>query len=310
MVSLFEIKLVAAVHRPLSGRGDRDWSRKGGTVSVVERELSDLQGTGEPASGEAVPSNAAQKPFISVSEIEVVYGNGTVALKPLSLDLFDDAVTVLLGPSGAGKSTLLRSLNHLVVPSRGTVSVRGLGTLGNAQTLRAHRRGTGMIFQQHQLIGRLTALQNILIGRLGHYGTWRTMLPMPEGEKRWALECLDRVGLLEKALTRCDALSGGQQQRVGIARAIAQRPRIVLADEPVASLDPAASRRVLGLLRDICRQDRIPAVISLHQLEYARTFADRIIGLAEGRVVFDGPPAALTKGVLDRIYGPVSEIAD
>lgn len=279
-------------------------------MSVLEKDVPETYAASVLGVTDAVPSTKDRKPFISVSEIEVVYGNGTAALKPLSLDLFDDEVTVLLGPSGAGKSTLLRSLNHLVVPNRGVVSVRGLGSLGDPKVLRAHRRGTGMIFQQHQLIGRLTALQNILIGRLGQYGTWRTMLPMPEGERRWALECLNRVGMLEKALSRCDALSGGQQQRVGIARAIAQRPRIVLADEPVASLDPAASRRVLGLLRDVCRQDRIPAVISLHQLEYARTFADRIIGLADGRVVFDGPPAALTKDVLDRIYGPVSELAD
>jgi phosphonate transport system ATP-binding protein len=159
-----------------------------------------------------------------------------------------------------------------------------------------------MVFQQHQLIGRLSALQNVLLSRIGHFSSFRTLFPFPQTERRWALECLERVGLIEKALARCDALSGGQQQRVGIARAIAQNPKLILADEPVASLDPASSERVLGMLRDICKQDNIPAVISLHQLEYARKFADRIIGLSNGLVVFDGPPGLLDDEALKKIY--------
>ena len=242
-------------------------------------------------------------PFVSLRGVEVIYGNGTVALKPLDLDIADNELTVLLGPSGAGKSSLLRVLNHLVVPTRGTVSVRDLGALAGGPELRQHRRETGMIFQQHQLVGRLTALQNVLMGRIGHYSSWRTLLPLPAEEQSWSLECLERVGLFDKALVRCDSLSGGQQQRVGIARALAQRPRMMLADEPVASLDPAASERILALLGEICRQDRIPAVVSLHQLDYARMFADRIVGLSHGEVVFDGSPDELDSQVLTQIYG-------
>lgn len=244
-----------------------------------------------------------EAPILALEEVGVIYPNGTAALAPISIDLADDAVTVLLGPSGAGKSTLLRSMNLLVKPTSGRVVSRHAGDLGVQSALRRHRRDTAMIFQQHQLIDRLTALQNVLTGRLGRHPFWRTLAPFPLADRHLALACLDRVDLFEKALARCDTLSGGQRQRVGIARAMAQQPRIILADEPVASLDPAASRRVLTLLRDICKQDRIPVVISLHQLEYAREFADRIVGLSSGRVVFTGSPAELSDTALGAIYG-------
>lgn len=242
-------------------------------------------------------------PLLTLDSVGVRYPNGVVGLAPASLSLFADQITVLLGPSGAGKSTLLRALNHLVRPTEGGIAVSGIGPLEARGALRRHRRQTAMIFQQHQLIARLTALQNVLIGRLAHYPAWRTLFPFPERDRRLALDCLARVGLLDRALSRCDMLSGGQQQRVGIARALAQQPRLVLADEPVASLDPATSRRVLKLLRSICKADGIPAIISLHQLELAREFADRIIGLADGAIVFDGVPSELAAADLERIYG-------
>ncbi|MEM8837184.1 MAG: phosphonate ABC transporter ATP-binding protein [Pseudomonadota bacterium] len=242
-------------------------------------------------------------PILELRDVEVIYPNGTQALHRLDLDIEDDCVTVLLGPSGAGKSSLLRSLNLLVKPCSGTVSVRGKGALQSSSAIREHRRDTAMVFQQHQLIGRQTALQNVLTGRLGKHSFWRTLAPLSEPERRLALSCLDRVGLFEKALTRCDSLSGGQQQRVGIARALVQEPRIILADEPVASLDPASSDRVLSLLRKICKEDRIPLIMSLHQLEYARTFADRIIGLSEGRIVFDDHPDRFDDTAYTAIYG-------
>lgn len=235
--------------------------------------------------------------------VEVTYANRAAALKPIDIDFAENELTVLLGPSGAGKSTLLRVLNRLVVPSKGAVSTRDLGELKTNKVVRRHRLRTGMVFQQHQLIGRMTALQNVLLSRIGTYSFLRSLWPLPANERYWALECLDRVGLFDKALQRCDALSGGQQQRVGIACAIAQRPDLILADEPVASLDPASSERVMSTLRDICRQDGIPAVISLHQLEYARAFADRIVGLSHGSVVFDGAPEELSADVLEQIYG-------
>ncbi|MEO0821848.1 MAG: phosphonate ABC transporter ATP-binding protein [Pseudomonadota bacterium] len=256
----------------------------------------------ENTAGDTVAAHAT-RPILRLADVSVTYAGGTAALSPLSLDLSDREVTVLLGPSGAGKSTLLRSLNLLVRPSTGQVVSRAHGALEDAKAVRAHRRETAMIFQQHQLIGRLSALQNVLTGRLGRHSFWRTLAPFSEPERRLALACLDRVGLFEKALSRCDALSGGQQQRVGIARALAQEPRMVLADEPVASLDPASSERVLTLLRNICKEDAIPVVISLHQLEYARQFADRIVGLSAGRIVFDDVPARLDEAALTAIYG-------
>jgi phosphonate transport system ATP-binding protein len=233
----------------------------------------------------------------------VVYPNGTRALHPTSLDFAEGAFTVLLGPSGAGKSTLLRSLNGLVPLSEGHVETARLGALRGARAWREHRRATGMVFQQHQLIGRLTAFSNVLTGRLGHHSTFRSLLPLPAAEKHLALDALERVGLLEFALRRADQLSGGQQQRVGIARALAQAPTMILADEPVASLDPATAERVLALLHEICRQDGLSAIVSLHQVELARRFADRIIGIGGGRVVYDGPPEDLDEVVISRIYG-------
>jgi phosphonate transport system ATP-binding protein len=195
-------------------------------------------------------------------------------------------------------------LNGLVTATGGRVEVEGIGDLNARGALRAHRRRTGMVFQQHHLIGRLSALSNVLAGRLGYHSALRTLLPFSRAEKLAALAALDRVGLLEFANRRADQLSGGQQQRVGIARALVQAPRVILADEPVASLDPATAERALQLFHDICRTDGITAVVSLHQVEFARRFADRIVGLAAGRVVFDGPPAALCMDSLQRIYGP------
>lgn len=241
--------------------------------------------------------------MISLDNIAVRYGPDIVALESVSLTFAANEVTVLLGPSGAGKSTLLRSLNLLTRPSAGTIEVDGIGVLNDRAAVREHRCRTAMIFQQHQLISRLTALQNVMVGRIGKYASWRTLLPMPAADRRFGLECLDRVGLLPRALERAGNLSGGQQQRVGIARALAQEPRLILADEPVASLDPATSERVLRHLHDISKQDRIPAIVSLHQVDLAKTFADRIIGLSDGRIVFDGKPGALGEEALRGIYG-------
>jgi phosphonate transport system ATP-binding protein len=241
--------------------------------------------------------------MIRVESVEVVYPNGTRALESTTLGFERGAFTVLLGASGAGKSTLLRTLNGLVMPTRGRVEIEGLGALDTRARLRAHRRRTGMIFQQHQLIGRSTVLANVLTGRLGYHPAWRTLLPFSRAERELALDAIERVGLVAYALGRADQLSGGQQQRVGIARALVQMPSLVLADEPVASLDPATADRVLALLHRICKDDGITAVVSLHQLEFARRYADRIVGLAQGRVVFDGPPTRMRAPDVARIYG-------
>lgn len=240
--------------------------------------------------------------MLRIEDMGVTYPGNVVALKPTTVDFREGEFTVLLGLSGAGKSTLLRSLNHLVTPSTGQVLSGELGPLNNRKTLRQHRCRTAMVFQHHHLIERKTALDNVLTGRLAYHGTFRSLMPLPRADLEMALNCLERVGLADKALSRVDQLSGGQQQRVGIARALAQQPSMILADEPVASLDPATSERVLGLLQKICREDGITAVISLHQLEYAQRFADRIIGLAEARIVFDDEPSRMQQCHLEEIY--------
>ncbi|MEC4717960.1 phosphonate ABC transporter ATP-binding protein [Noviherbaspirillum sp. CPCC 100848] len=239
--------------------------------------------------------------MIKLNDVTVRFGD-TIALQPTSLAFHRGQFTVLLGASGAGKSTLLRCLNLMQMPGAGSIEVEGLGPLRSGAALRAHRRNTGMVFQQHQLIARRTALQNVITGRVGHYTSLRSLFPLPHRDQEIALHCLERVGLLHKALARIDQLSGGQQQRVGIARALAQQPRLMLADEPVASLDPATADKVLALLQRVCKEDGISAVVSLHQVELAKRYADRVIGLAHGRVVFDVAPDALTAERTSALY--------
>ena len=243
--------------------------------------------------------------MIRIEHLEVVYPSGTRALEASSIKFESGVFTVFLGASGAGKSTLLRALNGLVKPTCGRVHVEGIGEL-SGKNIRAHRRRTGMIFQQHQLIGRASVLTNVLMGRLGYHSGLRTLLPFSAEEKRLALDAIERVGLIDYALRRADQLSGGQQQRVGIARALVQEPTLILADEPVASLDPASADRVLGLLHDICNTDGITAIVSLHQVEFAKRYADRIVALAHGQIVFDGTPDKLGKSEIARIYGATS----
>ncbi|WP_322517574.1 phosphonate ABC transporter ATP-binding protein [Rhodopseudomonas palustris] len=253
--------------------------------------------------------------MLSSREICVTYANGVVALEPTSLSFERGSFVVLLGSSGAGKSTLLRALNGLVRPRSGDVlGSDGKSIFASAAALRSHRRRTAMVFQQHHLIGRLSILKNVLMGRLAHHSSLRSLLPLPKADRMVALEALDRVGLAARALERADQISGGQQQRVGIARAMAQKPDIILADEPVASLDPATAFQVLTDLHRICREDGITTVVSLHQVDLARQFADRICALVQGRVVFDGAPSALSDIKLDAIYGasnssPISSFA-
>ncbi|MDO8375384.1 MAG: phosphonate ABC transporter ATP-binding protein [Burkholderiaceae bacterium] len=261
-----------------------------------------------PAAASPVFHSARPAPVALRTEaLEVTYDNGTRALHPTSLDFVQGEFVVLLGASGAGKSTLLRSLNGLVRPGAGQVVATGIGNLSEAANLRRHRRQTGMVFQQHHLIGRLSVLANVLMGRLGYHSALSTLAPWSRAEKEGALAALDRVGLMDRALDRADQLSGGQQQRVGIARALVQQPKVLLADEPVASLDPATAERLLALLHGICRSDGLTLIVSLHQVEFARQFADRIVGLQAGSVVFDGAPAELTPDRAQSLYSPAGE---
>lgn len=246
--------------------------------------------------------------MLTMENVAVSYPNGALAIDAVDATFRAGELIVLLGRSGAGKSTLLRCMNGLIRPTRGDVKADGFGSIFQSRrALREHRRRTGMIFQQHHLIGRLTALQNVLLGRLGHQSPLRSLLPFSRADRVTALAALDRVGLIDRALERADMLSGGQQQRVGIARAMAQKPAILLADEPIASLDPAGAERVLSDLRRICKEDGITAIVSLHQVDFARAFADHIIGLSGGRIVFQRASSQLDSAALDRLYGNVAD---
>jgi phosphonate transport system ATP-binding protein len=239
---------------------------------------------------------------IHVHGLSVHYGK-TVALDDVDLQFRPGEITVLLGRSGAGKSTLLRCLNYLQRPTRGRVEVTDIGDLNDFRNLRRHRRQTGAIFQFHHLIGNHSALQNVLAGRLGRYSLVRSLFPLSRTDTELALDCLAQVGLLHKAGERADRLSGGERQRVGIARALCQQPTTILADEPIASLDPATSQELMALLCKTCRSMGLTLIMSLHQLDVALRHGDRIIGLAAGKVVYDGPPKTLSDEHTREIYG-------
>ncbi|MEI8302270.1 MAG: phosphonate ABC transporter ATP-binding protein [Burkholderiales bacterium] len=247
--------------------------------------------------------DAVNEPAIALQEAVVRYGAAT-ALDAVSLAVRPGEFVVLLGPSGAGKSTVFRCLSGLVRPQAGEARVLGQRVDGlGARALRELRRGIGLVFQQHNLIGRLRAIDNVLTGCLAETSLWRVLARrFALRDRQLALACLDRVGLLEKAWQRADSLSGGQQQRVAIARVLAQRGRILLADEPVASLDPESARQVLGLLASVARQEGMAVLCSLHQVGLAREFADRLIGLRQGRVVFDLPAHELCDADEARLY--------
>jgi phosphonate transport system ATP-binding protein len=240
-------------------------------------------------------------PAISIRSATKRYPNGFEALKGINVDIHKGSFTVVLGPSGAGKSTLLRMLNGLETPTTGEVRVSGEPV--EKRTLRRCRAQVGMVFQQFNLVSRLSVVTNVLTGRLAHRSWLGSLFYLfRQDDLAIAHEALARVGLVDKAWNRADKLSGGQQQRVGIARALAQQPRIILADEPVASLDPVSSAQVMELLREICERDGITVVVNLHQVELAKRFADRVIGMNSGNIVFDGATGQLTPAALHAIY--------
>ncbi|MDP6351069.1 MAG: phosphonate ABC transporter ATP-binding protein [Alphaproteobacteria bacterium] len=249
-----------------------------------------------------------------MSRVELIgvaktYDGGVAALHPTSLEIAPGSFVVLLGPSGAGKSTLLRTINRLETPSAGEVRI-GAEAVGPAN-LRQLRGRIGMVFQHFNLVGRLNVMTNVLCGRLGkHRGLASLLFLMGRADIDKAHAVLARVGLTDKAWERADRLSGGQQQRVGIARALVQEPALLLADEPVSSVDRATAREIMDLLADICRSDGITTIVSLHQVALARRYGERVIGLNGGRVVFDGPVGGLTEPVLNRIYGEAAAAED
>jgi phosphonate transport system ATP-binding protein len=234
------------------------------------------------------------------------YRTGELALQGVSLEIPDSQMMALIGPSGAGKSTFIRCINRLVEPTAGTITLNDteITTLGSSQLRRARRR-LGMIFQEYALVERLTVMENVLSGRLGYVGFWRSWLRrFPQADVEEAFRLLARVGLDQMADKRADELSGGQRQRVGICRALIQAPELLLVDEPTASLDPKTARQIMRLIKELCAERKpLAAIINIHDVMLAQSFAERIVGLRLGEVVYDGPPAGLTAAVLTQIYG-------
>ncbi|MBI1623630.1 phosphonate ABC transporter ATP-binding protein [Comamonas suwonensis] len=239
--------------------------------------------------------------MITIRNLRKSYGSNHV-LHGIDMDVKAGEFVVMLGLSGAGKSTLLRCMNGLNQPDSGQLQVGGIDLM-QKHSRRELARHVAMVFQHHNLVQRLSVRKNVLTGRLGQVGTLASVLQLfRQSDIALADACLQRVGLAHKADERTEALSGGQMQRVGIARALAQQPQVILADEPVASLDPKTARSVLQYLREATRELGIAVVCNLHQVDYAKEFGDRIVGLSQGRMVFDGAPELLNEDALNAIY--------
>ena len=243
--------------------------------------------------------------MLKITDLSKIYPTGATALKNVSFNVGEPKVVTIIGPSGAGKSTLIRCINRLVEPSSGKVMLDDVDILAlSRRELRKVRRRMGMIFQEYNLVERLTVMENLLSGRLGYVGFWKTYRrKFPPDDIAAAFKLLDRVGLTGYQDTRADALSGGERQRVGISRALMQQPDLLLVDEPTASLDPKTSRQIMRILVELAHERGTPALVNIHDVGLAQSFADRIIGLRNGEIVFDGIPQQITAEVLTDIYG-------
>lgn len=239
----------------------------------------------------------------------MVYPNGTQALRDVNLTIYEGEFIAIIGPSGSGKSTLLRSINRLVTPTSGTLNVKDIEVLtASKQELRNVRSRIGMIFQNYNLVHRSSVLENVLHGRLGQMSTFKGFMGLySEKDKRHAIRLLEDIGLGEKVYARADALSGGQMQRVGICRALSQNPDLMLADEPIASLDPKASKDVMDTLKRVNEAQGITTIANLHQVDVAKHYATRIIALKHGRIVFDDSPDKLSDALIHDLYENIEE---
>lgn len=247
--------------------------------------------------------------MIQFTNVQKVYPNGTVGLRDVNLTIKDGEFVAIIGRSGAGKSTLIRAINRMHPITGGNLNVDSVDVERlSSHELRVLRRRIGMIFQSFNLVTRTTVIRNVLTAFVPDEPLMRRIFGVFKREdKLKALECLDKVGILEKAFTRVDQLSGGQQQRVALARTLAQTPSIILADEPVAALDPVTARVVMDDFRKINREMGITVLINIHHVELALEYCDRVIGIREGQIVFDGPSGEVDQAVLDSIYGAQDE---
>lgn len=248
--------------------------------------------------------------MLRVENLTKVFEDGTVALKDVSFEVEDGEFLAIIGLSGSGKSTLLRCINRLIEPTEGRVVWDGKDvTAARGAELRHIRRQIGMVFQQFNLVRRSSVMTNVLSGRLGYANPWLSLLhQFSSADRKRAMAAMERVGIAEKADNRADQLSGGQQQRVGIARAIMQEPKLMLADEPVASLDPVLSHSIMQYLELLNEQDGITVLCSLHFLDLVHRYASRVVGLKAGEVVFDGLPEELTAERFKEVYGEEAEM--
>ena len=247
--------------------------------------------------------------MLEVQHLHKRYPNGTVALTDVSFTVADGEFLVVIGLSGSGKSTLLRCINRLIEPTSGRVIWDGADiTSASGAELRLIRRRIGMVFQQFNLVKRSTVMTNVLAGRLGYVHPLTSLVGLwSRGDRERALGALRRVGIADKLGVRADTLSGGQQQRVGIARALMQEPRLILADEPVASLDPVLSHSILQYLEQLNREERITVLCSLHFLDLVHRYATRVVALKDGIVVFEGSPGEIDRARFKEIYGEEAE---
>jgi phosphonate transport system ATP-binding protein len=250
------------------------------------------------------PEVSTAEHVLRVRGLSKAYGE-VQALTDVDFDILRGQLIAVIGPSGSGKTTLIRCLNRLVEPTRGEIHFDGVDVRAlKGVALRRTRARMAMIFQHYNLVTRLSVLENVLHGRLGYKGTWAGMLGIySDQEKRRALEVLALVGLEEQVYRRCDQLSGGQKQRVGIARALVQDPHLILCDEPISSLDPSSAKIVMDYLKRIQLELGMTLFVNLHQVDVAKRYADRILGFNRGRLVFDGPPAELSRETIHTIYG-------
>lgn len=244
------------------------------------------------------------KSMIEFDHVSKVYPNGTIGLKNVNLTIQDGEFVAIIGRSGAGKSTLLRSVNRMHDITEGVLTVEGVNVSNlKGKDLRRFRRGIGMVFQSFNLVSRTTVIRNVLAARVPEMPFWRVLLgAFRKEDKITALESLDKVGILDKAYIRADQLSGGQQQRVALARTLAQNPKIILADEPVAALDPVTAKQVMEDFVRINKEMNISILLNIHHVELAIEYADRIIGIHAGQIVYDGPSKEVNQDILDAIY--------
>jgi phosphonate transport system ATP-binding protein len=242
--------------------------------------------------------------LLEVNSLSKVYPNGYEALKDVSFVVRKGEFICIIGRSGAGKSTLLRCINGLIPATQGSIRIQGTDITGLGENEKLIlRRKIGFIFQEFNLVDRLSVMDNVLTGRLGYINSFHAVIGyFGHKHRETALECLGRVNMLQRATYRADQLSGGEKQRVAIARALAQDPLIMLADEPVASLDPELSWSVMGDLRKAAKELGVSTIVNIHDIETAKHFADRIVGIAQGRILYDGSPALLTDSLLQEIY--------